>query len=589
MDFQHRAGGDGVASGSESNRDRRERLRQLALETINLAKNPYSMRNCIGTYECKFCLTSHNNEGSYLAHTQGKKHQSNLARRAARENQQSSDIVQSIKRHYEVRKFIKIGRPSYNVTKQRDPGEYVSESRIMASSSIVNSWTEWGTLELICVGTAEGMCYPDETPSYPWHTGSSNMRPYIRAISGRRPRRCIDQAQAQLDNLTELLRAESIVVANSTDEIFDSNIAQVMTRKQSSIGPNTLENTNGKIIQKSKIDVCRPLKAPGEEPLCFNHQLSTPHFKSQYQFGLACPRDVLITLGDTVLEAPTSVHTRYFESEYYKPLLYSLWKRDSNMKWLQPPKPTCSPIKMFNDVDFWEKLNTKDYNKVTFANSGYKTNLNENEIAFDAADMMRMGKDVFYKKSASANNQGLYWLRRTFPHLRFHMLHFPTDGSYHLDASLVPLRPPTSGSHGLVLINQDYPPLASEMKLFTDNDWRPIWAPLYSTKEVPPLALCTSNLHMNLLSLSDRCVVIEECETALYRLLHDELGFDVITCPLRVLNEFGGGLHCVTWDIRRQDSCTDYFPNQNYESECQLDLDNYYDKTLFSNVNEQKP
>ncbi|CAF1382853.1 unnamed protein product [Adineta steineri] len=459
----------------------------------------------------------------------------------------------------------------------------------MASSSIVNSWTEWGTLELICVGTAEGMCYPDETPSYPWHTGSSNMRPYIRAISGRRPRRCIDQAQAQLDNLTELLRAESIVVANSTDEIFDNNIAQVMTRKQSSIGHNTLENTDGRIIQKSKIDVCRPLKAPEEEPLCFNHQLSTPHFKSQYQFGLACPRDVLITLGDTVLEAPTSVHTRYFESEYYKPLLYSLWKRDSNMKWLQPPKPTCSPIKMFHDVDFWEKLNTKDYNKITFANSGYKTNLNENEIAFDAADMMRMGKDVFYKKSASANNEGLYWLRRTFPHLRFHMLHFPTDGSYHLDASLVPLRPPTSGSHGLVLINQDYPPLASEMKLFTDNDWRPIWAPLYSTKEVPPLALCTSNLHMNLLSLSDRCVVIEECETALYRLLHDELGFDVITCPLRVLNEFGGGLHCVTWDIRRQDSCTDYFPNQNYESECQLDLDNYYDKTLFSNVNEQKP
>ncbi|CAF4709341.1 unnamed protein product, partial [Rotaria socialis] len=30
----------------------------------------------------------------------------------------------------------------------------------------------------------------------------------------------------------------------------------------------------------------------------------------------------------------------------------------------------------------------------------------------------------------------------------------------------------------------------------------------------------------------------------LYRLLHDELGFDVITCPFRVLNEFGGGIHC---------------------------------------------
>lgn len=82
MDFQHRAGGKtgvgGVASASDSNRDRRERLRQLALETINLSKDPYFMKNHLGTYECKLCLTLHNNEGSYLAHTQGKKHQSNL-------------------------------------------------------------------------------------------------------------------------------------------------------------------------------------------------------------------------------------------------------------------------------------------------------------------------------------------------------------------------------------------------------------------------------------------------------------------------------------------------------------------------------
>ena len=42
MDFQNRVGSKvgsgGVASASESNRDRRERLRQLALETIDLNK-----------------------------------------------------------------------------------------------------------------------------------------------------------------------------------------------------------------------------------------------------------------------------------------------------------------------------------------------------------------------------------------------------------------------------------------------------------------------------------------------------------------------------------------------------------------------
>ena len=50
------------------------------------------------------------------------------ARRAARENQQSTDSVQPMKPHYEVRKFIKIGRPGYKVTKQRDPGKNDDES-----------------------------------------------------------------------------------------------------------------------------------------------------------------------------------------------------------------------------------------------------------------------------------------------------------------------------------------------------------------------------------------------------------------------------------------------------------------------------
>lgn len=52
--------------------DRRERLRRLALETIDLSKDPYFMRNHLGQYECRLCLTLHNNEGNYLAHTQVK-------------------------------------------------------------------------------------------------------------------------------------------------------------------------------------------------------------------------------------------------------------------------------------------------------------------------------------------------------------------------------------------------------------------------------------------------------------------------------------------------------------------------------------
>jgi len=102
--------------------DRRERQRQLALETIDLAKDPYFMRNHLGSYECKLCLTLHNNEGNYLAHTQGKRHQTNLARRAAREAKDNPAMPQPImpKKKIVIRKTPRIGRPGYRVTKQKD-------------------------------------------------------------------------------------------------------------------------------------------------------------------------------------------------------------------------------------------------------------------------------------------------------------------------------------------------------------------------------------------------------------------------------------------------------------------------------------
>ena len=79
IDFQHREGSKigsgGQMSESQAALERKERLRKLALETIDISKDPYILRNHLGTYECKLCLTLHPNEGNYLAHTQGKRHQ----------------------------------------------------------------------------------------------------------------------------------------------------------------------------------------------------------------------------------------------------------------------------------------------------------------------------------------------------------------------------------------------------------------------------------------------------------------------------------------------------------------------------------
>eukprot|EP00195_Chlamydomonas_chlamydogama_P011894 CAMPEP_0202891226 /NCGR_PEP_ID=MMETSP1392-20130828/1340_1 /ASSEMBLY_ACC=CAM_ASM_000868 /TAXON_ID=225041 /ORGANISM="Chlamydomonas chlamydogama, Strain SAG 11-48b" /LENGTH=247 /DNA_ID=CAMNT_0049574915 /DNA_START=185 /DNA_END=924 /DNA_ORIENTATION=+ len=112
-------GSGGVASAQQDAIDRRERLRRLALETIDLAKDPYYMRNHLGQIECRLCLTLHNNEGNYLAHTQGKRHQQNLAKRAAREAAEKPAQPAPQKRAA-VKKTVRIGRPGYRVTKQFD-------------------------------------------------------------------------------------------------------------------------------------------------------------------------------------------------------------------------------------------------------------------------------------------------------------------------------------------------------------------------------------------------------------------------------------------------------------------------------------
>ena len=98
---------------------RKSRLRDLAMETSDLSKDPYFMRNQMGTFECKLCSTLHTNEGNYLAHTQGKRHQSNLARRAHQEASKMKK-VEVIAPLVVVPKIIKIGRPGFRVERTQD-------------------------------------------------------------------------------------------------------------------------------------------------------------------------------------------------------------------------------------------------------------------------------------------------------------------------------------------------------------------------------------------------------------------------------------------------------------------------------------
>jgi splicing factor 3A subunit 2 len=98
---------------------RRERLKSLALESIDLRKDPYLAKTQMGTFECRLCGTLHSSEGSYLAHSQGRKHQVNLIQRM--EEQQKRSEVPTSAPVRNIRRFVKIGRPAFRLVAVQTP------------------------------------------------------------------------------------------------------------------------------------------------------------------------------------------------------------------------------------------------------------------------------------------------------------------------------------------------------------------------------------------------------------------------------------------------------------------------------------
>ena len=131
--------------------------------------------------------------------------------------------------------------------------------------------------------------------------------------------------------------------------------------------------------------------------------------------------------------------------------------------------------------------------------------MNENEIAFDAADIIRMGKDIFYRNLHQPTTKvyiGFVELSSSsFSHDAFSNRWKLPFRCFTNPITITNIRFTRS-----YLLNQNYPPLANEMKIFMTMTGVQYRHPCIATSDVPPLALCTANLNTNLLSLNDHCV-----------------------------------------------------------------------------------
>jgi glycine amidinotransferase len=368
--------------------------------------------------------------------------------------------------------------------------------------TVVNAWNEWDPLKHVIVGRADGTMVqaPEIAVQRDWADRGFPLGAY-----GPYPEEMTEKANEQLDNFAAILESRGVRVDRPT-------------------------------------------------PLDFSQTVQTPDWVQETMFGCMPPRDLLLTVGNEILEATMSYRSRWYEYLCFRPLLEQYFKEDPNFLFSAAPKPRLTEETY--KKDWWENWNTlsdEDKWKKAEECDWIPT---EKEPLFDAADVIRCGKDLFVQKSMVTNDAGIDWLRRHYPDHRVHKVWYREHTPWHMDTTIVPLRP------GLVLINPVRTPLEKAQKeLFEKNDWEIIEGPPTLLEKKRPMTFCSIWLNINLLVLDPKTVCVEASETPVMELL-DKHGMEVVPVPFYEVSPFGGGLHCSTADVYREGTLEDYFPNQ---------------------------
>lgn len=343
----------------------------------------------------------------------------------------------------------------------------------------VRTYTEWDPLEEVIVGTMHGAAVPQ------WDLPVEATMPdeYAGLFRDRAgepwPRAHAEPAAAELDEFADTLVGLGITVTR----------------------PDAVDHTRG---------------------------FATPRWSSPGGLYSAMPRDLLLVVGDTIIESPMAWRSRYFEADAYHRLLTDYFRRGA--RWIAAPRPLLT-----------DALYDPEFDRDTaYATGRYVTT--EVEPVFDAADFTRCGTDLFAQRSHVTNEMGIEWVARHLaPEYTVHTVEMIDPSPMHIDGSFVPLAP------GKLLLN----PSKTKGAPAVLDGWEVRWAPEPALPADHELYMSSRWVGMNVLVLNETRVVVEAGEQPLIDMLTD-WGMDVLPVPFRNVMRFGGCFHCVTADVRRR-------------------------------------
>ncbi len=364
--------------------------------------------------------------------------------------------------------------------------------------AIVSSWDEWSPLKHVIVGVADGGMIPPSEPALDAKVPEDSD---MKGQWGPRTQETVDRANEQLDNFARVLESRGVRVDRPT-------------------------------------------------PFDFSKPVATPDWENPSSFGCMPPRDVILTVGKEMLEATMSYRCRFFEYLCYRPLLQQYYRDDPAMRHESAPKPRLTDADYHPDY-LSDEIGVERRLEWT-ANKHFVTT--EEEPLFDAADVLRFGRDLIVQHGFTTNLKGIDWLQRHFPDHRVTAVNFPGDPyPIHIDATFTPIRP------GLIINNPERRLPDDQRAFFARNDWEIVDAARPAHNTPPPLCYSSVWLSMNVLMVDEKTVCVEASEINQMEQF-DRMGLEVLPIPFRDAYAFGGALHCATTDVFREGNCEDHFP-----------------------------
>lgn len=230
-----------------------------------------------------------------------------------------------------------------------------------------------------------------------------------------------------------------------------------------------------------------------------------------------CPRDLVTIIDTKAIVAPMSLQSRKYDYKNIEAELKNIYYVPNDQS-------------------------DTNYNLGSIGNKDVLA-LNEFYPKFDAANIIRANDDILYLVSNSGNKKGAEYLQELLGSTyKVHLL----EGVYsymHIDSTVAFLR------EGLMLLNPSRIPDKSIMPA-PFNKWDAIYCPDPVDIGYAYYNNASPWINVNLLSISDKLVVIEEHQTPLRKEL-EKYGIESLILPMRHARTLGGCFHCVTLDLVR--------------------------------------